>query len=324
MPRLAIVISAVGSIESLERTLVSVLENRPADSEILVALNQPYADPYDLKEEVRFLTPVRRDSAVAGIQRALAATRAPFVHLLASGCLVTEGWADEALARFGDRSIASVAPLVWDAEHRQRIFAAGVGYRPSGRRFLVGHGLEQLSADAHDVILGACEFAAFYRKAALDSVGGLSLRLGVRQAGIDLAFAFKRAGFGVAVAPQSRVVASAEVEQNEGAFRQALHDERLFWRNVPSAGRISALAAHAGLVAIELLCSFGRPRLLAQLAARALGCIPIGRNMRHRQTRTRTSERSARSQTAHQQLRVDRSHDVPTHSDSNQARVPSN
>ena len=140
MPRLAIVISAVGSIESLEGTLVSVLENRPADCEIIVALHQPYSDPYDLKAEVRFLPPVGRESTVAGIHRALAATRAPFVHLLASGCQVTEGWADEALARFGDRHIGSVAPLVWDAEHRERIFAAGLGYCPSGKPFLVGHG----------------------------------------------------------------------------------------------------------------------------------------------------------------------------------------
>ena len=55
MPRLAIVITAVGSVESVERTLVSVLENRPTDCEVFVALNQPYSDPYDLKDEVRFV-----------------------------------------------------------------------------------------------------------------------------------------------------------------------------------------------------------------------------------------------------------------------------
>ena len=55
VPRLAIVISAIGSIESLEGTLVSVLENRPADCEILVVLNRPYSDPYDLQGEVRFV-----------------------------------------------------------------------------------------------------------------------------------------------------------------------------------------------------------------------------------------------------------------------------
>jgi hypothetical protein len=261
---------------------------------------------------------------VAGIQRALAATRSPFVHLLASGCQVTEGWADAALARFGDRNVASVAPLIWDAEHRDRIFAAGIGYRPCGRRILVGHGTEQLGSDAHDSVLGPCEFAAFYRKAALDAMGGLSLRLGVRQAGIELAIGLSRAGLAVAVEPQSRVYASADVEQNEGALRQALHDERLFWRNLPAAGRISALAAHAGLVAVELLCSFGRPRLLAQMAGRAWGCCQIGRSAHRRRAATQSRSGSARSKTTGQQVRVDRSHETPAHSDTMSIRVGSN
>lgn len=37
-PRLSIVIPAVSSAEDLEQTLVSVLENRPDDCEIVVAL----------------------------------------------------------------------------------------------------------------------------------------------------------------------------------------------------------------------------------------------------------------------------------------------
>ena len=56
MSRLAIVISAAGNVESLEATLLSVLENKPADCQIIVALNEAYSDPYDLKDEVRFVT----------------------------------------------------------------------------------------------------------------------------------------------------------------------------------------------------------------------------------------------------------------------------
>ena len=46
MPRLAIIISAFGNIESLEATLVSVLENRPSDSEIVVALKRPAEEDF--------------------------------------------------------------------------------------------------------------------------------------------------------------------------------------------------------------------------------------------------------------------------------------
>ena len=53
-PRLSIVIPAADA-SALEDTLVSVLENRPADSEIIAALTVPYADPWNISEEVRFV-----------------------------------------------------------------------------------------------------------------------------------------------------------------------------------------------------------------------------------------------------------------------------
>ena len=54
VPRLSIVIPALASVEALERTLVSVLEKRPADCEIIVVLNTSYDDPYQLTDEVHF------------------------------------------------------------------------------------------------------------------------------------------------------------------------------------------------------------------------------------------------------------------------------
>ncbi|MEX0977879.1 MAG: hypothetical protein WDZ48_03455, partial [Pirellulales bacterium] len=281
MPRLAIVISAVGSIESLERTLVSVLENRPADCEILVALNGPYADPYDLKDEVRFIPPVGSASSTAATARALAASRAPFIHLLASGCQVSEGWTDAALARFGDRQVGSVAPLVWDSRQRERIFAAGVGYRRSGRRYCVGKGLAAIEPSLRTAILGPCHFAAFYRRAALDFVGGLNARLTPRQADADLALALKHAGFSVALEPRASVLASAQTDPSPRGFRQALGEERMFWRNLTGPGLTSAFLAHLGLVGWELAGSFPRPRMLTQLAGRMWACLEFGSHAPH-------------------------------------------
>ena len=55
MPRLSILIPALGSPEALETTLLSVLENRPHDCQVLVALGIDYANPYQLDDEVEFL-----------------------------------------------------------------------------------------------------------------------------------------------------------------------------------------------------------------------------------------------------------------------------
>ena len=322
MPRLAIVISAMGSVESLEGTLVSVLENRPSDCEIIVALNQAYRDPYELHGEVRFVETARRMSPIARINQALSATRAPFVHLLASGCEVTEGWADLALTRFGDRHVGSVAPLVLDAQNPDRIFAAGVGYHHGGARYLVGQGLARLTPETQGRILGACAFAAFYRKSALDFVGGLSRQLGMGQADVDLALVLARAGFAVAVEPRSRIYASADVEARPGAAQQALHDERLFWRNLPNAGQVKSLAAHAGLVTLELLRSLGRPRMLAQLAGRTWACGQIGSYVRHRHALEQLGRRALPAKPGFEHVRIDRSHGVSAHAEPSAARAP--
>lgn len=314
MPRLAIVISAVGTIESLEGTLVSVLENRPADCEILVALNQPYQDPYSLQGEVRFLDPPRRSSPIQRIQQALAGTRAPLVHLLASGCEVSEGWADEALARFGDRRVASVAPLVSEPDG-QRIVAVGVGYRHRGQRFLVGQGRAAFSSDLHASTVGPASFAAFYRKSAIDFVGGMSTQLGLRQADVDLALTLRHAGFTTAVEPRSRVSAAQSVDPCQSPRLEALYNERLFWRQLPVGNWLGAVAGHTSLVAVETLASIGRPRMVTQIAARAWACCQRGSYARRRRALLELSKRAVSARQSHDNLRVDRAHQVPAPSE---------
>ena len=55
MARLSIVIPVLRQLDRLEDTLISVLENRPADCQIVVVLNEPYNDPYQLSGEVCFI-----------------------------------------------------------------------------------------------------------------------------------------------------------------------------------------------------------------------------------------------------------------------------
>ena len=55
MARLTIILPALGSDTQLEETLVSVLQNRPDDSDVLVVHPGNYDDPYELAGEVNFL-----------------------------------------------------------------------------------------------------------------------------------------------------------------------------------------------------------------------------------------------------------------------------
>lgn len=273
MPRLAIVISANGNTEALEGTLVSVLENRPSDCEIVIALNQPYADPYDLKGEVRFVTTAAHAASLAPTIAALETVKSPFVHLLSSGCKVFDGWADRALQRFGDRQVAAVVPLVVRTDDEERIFAAGVGYRANGRRFRVAQDARKLEGDTISQIVGPGSFAAFYRRSAIDQVGGLTPALGRTQIDIDLALGFGASGMTIVLEPQSRVAAAADVDVELPGYRRALAEERLFWRHLDAKRRWQTVAAHAALVTWEAIRSAPRPCAVTQLVGRFAGCL---------------------------------------------------
>lgn len=318
MPRLAIVITAVGNIESLESTLVSVLENRPADSEIIVALRQPYADPYDLKDEVRFIAPARRSKPTAALNAALAATRAPFVHTLASGCTVFDGWTDAALARFGDRRLASVVPLVTHAERSDKVFAAGVGYRTRGQRYLVGHGAAATAFEPAAATLGPAHFAGFYRKGALDLVGGFSQSLGLCQADVDVALALRQAGMTTAIEPRCQILASDQVEQRENAWADARAEERLYRRQIAGA-----MVGHLFVAGWDVLRAFPRPQAAARMLGRLWGALETGAHARHRHQLAALAAHAVSPVTDDPNTRIDNSHSAPARRELAPARVRS-
>ena len=84
-PRLSIVVPAPSDTAALEETLVSVLENRPDDCEIVVGLGCEYDDPWNIREEVRFVQAPPGTSLVACINLGVAASTGRVVHVLAAG-----------------------------------------------------------------------------------------------------------------------------------------------------------------------------------------------------------------------------------------------
>src|SRR5438034_11152759 len=84
VPRLPIIIPCLGGAAELDGTLVSVLQNRPADCEVLVAHTEPYDDPYSLRSEVSFFhTPAA--SLVELLNAALEATTGEVIHIVGCG-----------------------------------------------------------------------------------------------------------------------------------------------------------------------------------------------------------------------------------------------
>ena len=132
VPRLSIVVPLMGDQQRFEDTLVSVLENQPERSEVVVVTRGPYEDPYDLRREVGFVEAPLCAGLLECFAAGLGGSRAPLIHLLAAGVEATPGWADAALEPFNCGDVAAVAPLVVDRQQPQKVLSAGLRYTRSG------------------------------------------------------------------------------------------------------------------------------------------------------------------------------------------------
>jgi hypothetical protein len=264
LPQLSIVLPVLGRPGQMEDSLVSVLENRPEGCEVLVVLNQPYDDPYELAGEVQFLEVPRGAGLSEAINRGVEASRAPIVHVVPCGVLAREGWCEAALERFGDPQIAAVNPLLLDAANRRRLVSAGAAYQRWGRvrRFRK----TGPAKPRRDVVADPDFAAAFYRKSALEQVGLFSRRFGPRMSTVAVQLALQDAGFHCALETSCRMLAKGK--GTESALARGWSSERLFWRRLPAQRRKRWLAMHGLLVAAETATGLVRPSRFLELAGR--------------------------------------------------------
>jgi hypothetical protein len=296
--RLSIVIPALGKLDRLENSLLSVLENRPPLCEVLVVVNDQYDDPYSLEGEVRFVAARYGASAVECVNVGIAASRGAVIHVLGCGATVTEGWAEPALVHFADPHVGAVAPLVLAHQAWETVWAAGVGYSMGGKRQLCLHGQPRAAIEASACpALGPTLSAAFYRKAALEELGELFCAPLGEMADVDLALRLQNAGWLAAFEPACLVVAEPP-EAGVSRWRQALHAERLFWRHFGLENRLGELVAHAGVILSDTLRMLPHPVFLVAVAARLVGFCQRGKYRVGRQTDLPGSESAFKSDEA--------------------------
>lgn len=272
----------MGNMDQYEDGLVTVLQHRPKDAEVLIVLTEPYADPYDLAGEVRFVDAPASASIVEATNLGIESSEAPIIHLLAGGAEVSDGWTEAAVVHFNDPRVAAVTSLVYDASKTGRVIAAGIDYRAGGRRIhlLGGRSIDRIPTEPTDV-RGGPRTAVFYRRAALETLGhAFDAALGDDLADIDLALQLTALGMRCVLEPRSVVHARA-LKSNGVGFRGGLHAERLFLRNASIAGWGKSLAAHPGHVAMDLLRQLPSPSALLGLIGRLVAWCELGRARRH-------------------------------------------
>lgn len=285
MPRLSIIIPVVGNPERLEDTLVSVLQNRPHDCQVVVVFNEPYDDPYDLKGEVCFVEAPARSGLAVCINFGICACKAPIIHLLRCGVEVTPEWVETAMPHFDDPQVAAVAPLVLEKENPNRVVTTGLAYGVAGTANYLDRGRPTEKAGRKlRRLRGPDTMAAFYRKSALTQVGRFAAEVGDALAGIDLAMALGEAGYRCIAEPQCRTLADSIVLSQKNVLSEGCGAEQFFWRWAPTVGWLRSLTCHGLLLIGEGTQCLFRPSTIGRLAGRLWGSLQIGSHRQHWQS----------------------------------------
>ena len=311
-PALSIVIPAPADSAALEATLVSVLENRPDDCEVVVATGFDYADPWNVASEVRFVPAPPRSGLAACANVGIATSAAPAVHVLAAGWLATPGWTDQPRDLLADDDVMAVVPLVLAPGDGNEIVAAGVRLTKGGRRVETVPSARSVRAGRLDPAriraAGPLLEAGFWRADALTAAGpGFTTRCGDWLADADMAAALSCLPGRVEVATESRVIRGA-TRRRPRAFTAGLHAERLFWRSLARGSLPVALLGHAVEVVRDAVTT-APLGTLPMLAGRIAGLMQFGdavpRLLRLRALRNTTATAVAGT------LRIDAAHADP-------------
>ena len=289
--RLSIVVPVTGDTAALEETLVSVLENRPAESEVLVGLGCEYADPWNIAEEVTFVPSPRGYGVVGCVNAALDRAGGDVIHVLAAGYRATPGWTDGPVARIAAGDAAAVVPLAVAADDPLRVVAAGLRVSRGGRRISVVPRRSQAHADRYRPApsrdpLGPSLVAGFWSAAALEHAGPRFAATCASVADADLAVALSRGGARTVVATDSRVIPPSLPAAAVPAFIEGLHAERLFWRSRAGQGLAWSLAAH-GVEVVRHAIATAPLGTVPMLVGRLVAALAVGSYLpRSRQLRS--------------------------------------
>ncbi len=190
MPRLSIIVPHLANEAALEQTLVSLLEHRSSQVEVIVAHSGDYADPYCLSgDEITLLELDPQSTAVDLINEAASAATSRVVQILMPGTVVADGWYEDVLPAFNDRKVAAVAAATNVTGTQNPVIGIRASQLP--RRQLVS------SIETNEQAFPLINGGYFSRKLLL-SLGGLFTEGSLASAEVELALALQATGVMVA------------------------------------------------------------------------------------------------------------------------------
>jgi len=290
--RLSIVIPCLGGAAEFDGTLVSVLQNRPPDCEVLVVHTEAYDDPYKLRGEVRFVE-TETDSIIELLNIAIHAAAGEVLHIVSCGLEASEGWTKTAVVHFDDPEVAAVSPLIVGPD-RESIVAAGVRWSAGGTRHIIRDRRIALpgSGRLRARVLAPTLAAAFYRRDVLAAMGGFDTTVGVELADVAAGLAIQALGRLRVCEPASQLVqAHRPPGAPDGGFVSGRGVERLFWRSASVHGWATALALHPFSVIADCIRRGAPISLAMSLLGRVASWLEVGALQRYEHGLVQTANR---------------------------------
>jgi len=240
--RISIVVPHLGDVVAFEETLVSVLENRPMGAEIWVAHDGTYQDPFDLGDEVRFITAASADLPTL-IAAAAEVASGRYIHVIGNGIRATHDWTQAAVECLGEDRVAMVAPVVRQSPEGV-IVAAGWCDSKLDVVSPLGCGSKQVSGRQAVQVRGAYLLASFWRKPALQS----ACRALVCSDAVAAEFAWARllveSGWRCQVASDSVLIGAPGSLLDSPGFHRG-HSLRSLWAEIDDQSIVGSVALAA-------------------------------------------------------------------------------
>lgn len=262
IPQLSIVVPVTNDLAVFERSLISVLENVPEGSEIVVPHDGTYDDPYQLCDEVRFATADASDLPrliAAGAE----AARGRLVHVIAEGIRATPGWTEAAVECFDEHfDCGAVTPCI---QHSSSGNLIACGWTDTFNRL----GSPRTKIDQKGRV-GCYLQASFWRRELLRSLGRAITCDHADQASAVYSRMARKAGWSCEVAPESILQCDMDsLPWDQCSFGRGMRLEavaRHFGRSSSGAWFAAAANVFRPKAMIESLGGLAAPMVASQLA----------------------------------------------------------
>ena len=264
--RVSIVVPHLGDDTLFEDSLVSVLENRPADSEVWVSHDGRYDDPFDLSDEVQFVTS-KGGSLPELIAAAADVARGRFIHVIGGGVRATEGWVDSALEKFEHDDAAAVSPI---ARSTVNGTITSAGWTSSASRLAAPVAAGRMKLGRRDAasIRGVCLTASFWRREELRDACQALPTTSASAAQFGWSRLLSQHGWRCLLAEESNVVAD---ESMLGLSPSRIQGATL--RSLEAALEGDSFAGSAMSVGIAALRNLLRPRVWGEITGEAMSLV---------------------------------------------------